>query len=325
MAALSAPEMDKHCYIFKNILKVDPREQWKFCVELQKQWEQEFSKDTVLAERMTRFRKDSALTFVWVTDKLEGSLPDDVSQKDTYRLLSELYDSDDVEAVSDAAVPDQAETNADKDRTTQLQLKQHFLALKRLLKAADERQDLSEDLIKSVHRELMKGLKTDKGEPINAGEYRMGSVSAGSHTFPDYNCIPSNMEVIVRDYNHKLRDEHDMFELASWLLFRVVSLHPFDDGNGRLCRLLWCFSLIRDGLPFPLTPSDGHEEAHDHYVKCIIEDRKRLRLCCPRVTSLTVVSVKEKWQNFIGNLSFECPQEHEKITKWLEDNNLIDI
>ena len=127
------------------------------------------------------------------------------------------------------------------------------------------------------------------------------------------------------DYNCKLRSKHDIFQLASWLLYRIVSLHPFDDGNGRICRLLWCYSLVHDGLPFPLTLSDGHEKAHVHYVKCIMEDRRKLRPGNPYLTAITVVSVKEKWENFISNLEFEYPNGYERITQWLEENDLIDI
>lgn len=315
----------KHFWLFKELLKVDPEKHWMYCTRLQNRWDREFSKDSTLVERMARFKKDSALTFVWVTDKLAGNLPDNVSQKETYRLLSELYDLEDDEVVSTR--PDKTETNAETDRMTQFQLKQHFVALKRIIKAADQKRDLSEQLIKSVHRDLMKGLKTEKGEEIKAGEYRQGPVSAGHYSFPDYESIPKSMESLVDDYNKKLKAaNHDMFELASWLLYRVVSLHPFEDGNGRLCRLLWCFSLLRDGLPFPLTLSDGHDKAHDHYVKCIIEDRRKHRSsCCPALTTLTVVSIKEKWENFISNISFEYSQGHEKITEWLEKNDLIDI
>ena len=115
----------------------------------------------------------------------------------------------------------------------------------------------------------MKGLMTEKGKPIMAGEYRSGPVSAGHHSFPDHKCIPESMKTLVTDYNSNLNTEHHMFELASWFLYQIVTLHPFEDGNGRICRLLWCYSLIRDGLPFPLTLSDGHEKAHDHYVECI--------------------------------------------------------
>ena len=335
MAAIQDPKKPafqkvKHFYLFQEILKIDPEKYWIYCTKLQNQWEQEFSKDTAFVERMARFKKDSALTFVWVTDKLAGNLPHNISQKETYRLLSELYDleADNCEAVQGAGSqtnPDKMETNAETDRTTQFQLKQHFVALKRILKAADQKHDLSEDLIRSVHRDLMKGLKTEKGEQINAGEYRQGSASAGHYSFPDYESIPGSMKILVADYNCKLKSKHDMFELASWLLYRVVSLHPFQDGNGRLCRLLWCFSLLRDGLPFPLTLSDGHDKAHDHYVKCIFDDRHKHRSGCPALTALTAVSVKQKWENFISNVSFEYSTGHEKITKWLEDNHLIDI
>ena len=152
---------------------------------------------------MVHFKKVSALTLVWVTNKLDGNLPDDISQKETYRLLSELYDSPDCN-YDDGPVPDStqtidnAQTNAEKDRTTQFQLRQHFLALKHLLQAAEENKDLSEDLIKDVHRELMKDLKTEKGKPIKAGEYRTGPVSAGNHSFPDHKCIPERMKALVQ-------------------------------------------------------------------------------------------------------------------------------
>jgi fido (protein-threonine AMPylation protein) len=316
----------KYFWLFKDVLKVDPEKLWVYCSQLQKEWDNEFSKDATLVERMARFKKDSALTFVWVADKLAGNPPGDVGQKETYRLLSELYDLKDDDDVISTTVPDQTETNAETDRRTQFQLKQHFVALKRIIKAADQKQDLSEQLIRSVHRDLMKGLKTEKGEEIRAGEYRQGPVSAGNFSFPDYKEIPKSMKSHVDSYNKKLKANHDMFELASWLLYWVVSLHPFEDGNGRLCRLLWCFSLLHDGLPFPLTLSDGHYKAHDHYVECIIKDRRVHRSpCCPALTTLTVVSIKEKWENFISNISFEYREGYEKITEWLEKNDLIDI
>lgn len=326
----------KYYYIFKDILKVDPKRHWEFCQRIQTKWEQEFSKDDVLAERMVFYRKVSALTLVWVTDNLGGKMPDDVSQKETYRLLSELYDHDDDSESSLATAPaspsldlpvsSDFETNAEKDRASQLQLKQHFFALKRLLKAAYNKEDLSEELIKSVHRDLMRGLKTEKGELINAGEYRSGPVSAGYHSFPDHKYIPESITSIVEKYNCKLKSKHDMFELASWLLFRTVSLHPFEDGNGRLCRLLWCYSLTRDGLPFPLTLNDGHNKAHDHYVQCIIKDRRDISCSdYPCLTALTVVSIKEKWDNFISNLSFEYPKGYEVITQWLKECKFTDL
>lgn len=104
---------------------------------------------------------------------------------------------------------------------------------------------------------------------------RQGPVHAGPYSFPSHECIPSGMDKILSDYNKKAADpNHDMYDLASWLLLKFVTLHPFEDGNGRMCRLLWCYSLMKDGLPFPLTISSGHPGAHHHYVKEIQADRR---------------------------------------------------
>ena len=46
---------------------------------------------------------------------------------------------------------------------------------------------------------------------------------------------------------YKFAGNHDLFELASFLL----SLHSFEDDNCQLGWLLYCYPLIRDGLPFP--------------------------------------------------------------------------
>lgn len=332
--ALKAPpdqlETIKHFYIFKTQLNVDPLKHREFCQKFQKKWDEELSKDKTLMDKMIHFKKNSSLTFVWVADKLEGRLPDDVNQKETYRLLLELYDTPQASTSCDDAGSDSltvsTSADADKGRTTQYQITQHFLALKRILQAAEKREDLSEELVKSAHGDLMKGLKTDQGEIITAGQYRLGPCSAGSYSFPDYSCIRESMKGIIAKYNSKMKSEgHDMFEVASWLLYQIVTLHPFQDGNGRICRLLWCYSLVRDGLPFPLTISARHRKAHDIYAKCIIEDRQKNRSGYPCLTALTVVSIKEKWENFISNLQFEYPEGYDKITQWLEREKLDDF
>ncbi len=50
-------------------------------------------------------------------------------------------------------------------------------------------------------------------------------------------------------YNaEKTREDHDPYELAAGLQQRVVSIHPFNDVNGRLSRLLMDWSLENDGV-----------------------------------------------------------------------------
>lgn len=146
---------------------------------------------------------------------------------------------------------------------------------------------------------MMSGLKNEDGMSINAGHYRTISVYAGTHVFPSFTCIPHSMAKIVEEYNEKFSCPHDPFELASWLHFNIVTLHPFEDGNGRMSRLLWCYSLMRDGLPFPAVLTSGHKRSQKHLVQCLNRDQNRLLMNDnPHMTTLTVVSVLLAWQEF---------------------------
>ena len=162
---------------------------------------------------------------------------------------------------------------------------------------------LTEDLIKRAHGIMMKGLRNEQGLSINAGSYRSIPVFAGCHVFPSHKCIPNRMSDIVRSYNEKAATVHDTYELASWLHFNVVSLHPFEDGNGRISRLLWCYSLMRDGLPFPAVLSSGHKKSQKHLVMCLKRDRDRFNVTDnPHMTTLTVVSVDRTWQEYFSTI-----------------------
>ena len=309
MAAISrAPKPPFMSQIDSQFQSSDLEKHWKYCIELQKQWSREFLKDGTLSWAMTRFKKNSAITFVWVAEQLDGRHANDISQTYAYGVLSKLYDKQNSESMK--------HQNLTRGSTL-LRLKQHLLALMRILKAVDEKQNLSEDLILSVHQDLMKGHIVN-GTQVKGGEYRIVPASTGCHIFPDHSYIPGVMRSIVSEYNC---NDCDMFERASWLLLRISSLHPFANGNGRLGRLLWCFSLLRDGLPFLPIPHNDR----DKYMKCIIEDSRMLQIdtgYCPCLTTLTVVHIRETWENFINNLSLEYPIMYSTIVAFISSNGV---
>ena len=355
MASSSDPPslLDKYHYFFKDILRHDPISAWKYCKQLQK-WNEEYSRDHELMKCMKRWKESRSLHLVWVSDQFGGEFPSDhdLSEKKTYILLSGSYtklldcpefEGDSLRRMVESAPDEQKVTqagvgelkgqsfmedrDAEKDRASELQLKQHLKALVFLTRAAEVGINLSENLIKWGHRFLMEGLYTEDKHTIKTGEYRTGLVSDGrGHTYIHHQVIPEVMSRLITKHN-SLQGQ-DPFERASWLLVEFLTIHPFEDGNGRMARLLWCYSLMSDGLPFPLTPLPGNKKAYKKYTECVQNDRDHLReltassTSCKWTTSLTVISITKTWMNFISNLRLESPDKHEEITKWLKENKI---
>ncbi len=256
---------------------------------------------------MKSYEKERTMNLIWQSNKLESTMPPGLTKCETYKILDELYDSSDSSTATSASdlFKDNTQLENTENRLSRRQLVQHLLAYKEVTRWSQSGKPLTEDVIKEVHRILMSNLKTEDDEPVGAGNYRTISVHADDHVFPSYDCIPKNMTDIVMNYNQKSSLDHDPYQLASWLLFQVISLHPFLDGNGRTCRLLWCASLMKDGLPFPLTLTSGHKKAHRHYVQCIEKDRRSRTADQPNLTTLTILSVRNSWNNFWFNQKYE--------------------
>ena len=247
---------------------------------------------------MSEFKNQKAINLVWMSNKLEGTLPEGATEYETYDLLQRVLENNDL--------PDVAQSTDtgrnDSKRDSQRQLLQHMSAYHRLCeKAIAEGEHLSEELILEIHAVLMEGLEND-GRPVKAGVYRKIPVHAGEHCFPSHEVVPTRMPEIVAEYNRKVAvSGHDPYQLASWFLLEVISLHPFEDGNGRLCRLLWCYSLMRDGLPFPTTLSSGHKKPYKHYIQALTKCQGSFNNEYSHLTSLTVLSVHNGWSNFFLN------------------------
>jgi Fic family protein len=264
----------------------EPIKLWRECLEARKKWEQQ-KKSVKLVKKMEKFSKKMGVKFVLLTNSLEDTLPNGVDKTKLEELLDTASDVDDDEAMF----------------SNEPQLQQHLKAFK-LLNCPLPPQ-LTEELIKEVHGVMMQDLKNEDGLAVNAGLYRRipvhcGSICSGYNEYPSWECIPDSMSKIVKEYEEKMQDEdHDPFALASWLYFKVVSLHPFVDGNGRVSRLLWCYSLMRDSLPFPAILSSGHKRAQKHLLFCLKRDSTPLMAPqVPHITTLTVLSVHNAWQEY---------------------------
>ncbi len=324
-SALRPPDMDKHSFLFKDILHCDPQIALKFSLELQNKWTSEFTEDPELSKSMATWKKNKAIHLVSASDNFHKSPPDNLSTCDTYSLLSAPYDELmckdhklilDVEPPTDSDADDLQE-DSDANRRSDRQLKQHLNAYFILMKSMHS--GLSEDLIKQVHLTLMKNLSRE-GKNIHAGQYRRCAVYAGDHDFINYERIPSCMSKLIGKYDVKFKSEnHHPFELAGWLLMEMLQIHPFEDGNGRLSRLLWCYSLQKDGLPFPVTPFPGLKKAYKNYIKCIDKDQDCVSPY-KNMTSLTLISITRSWKNFLSNLRRENEEIFQIVARWLKES-----
>ena len=120
----------------------------------------------------------------------------------------------------------------------------HFGALQYVRGLARETQPIIEADVRNLHRLVM--LRSD---PDNGGQYATGvryvDTDAGKHFFPTPAEIPARMG----DFAKWLAAVPVTPEAAFRAHRELVSIHPFDDGNGRTGRLLMNLVLIRSGYP----------------------------------------------------------------------------
>ena len=112
-------------------------------------------------------------------------------------------------------------------------------------------QKLSGSLIKELHRMLKSGTSDSQKSWFNVGEYkRLPNEVGGRETCPPED-VPKEMSILIREYNAgKKKDLDDIIDFHK----RFESIHPFQDGNGRVGRLIMFKECLANGIvPFIIT------------------------------------------------------------------------
>lgn len=123
----------------------------------------------------------------------------------------------------------------------------HPAALAAVEKEAREKR-ISEAFVLYLHSLVLKGI-SDK----YAGKYRDQDVRIGGSRFrpPAYREIPARMHAFISELNED-KGRLSPVELAALAHFRIVDIHPFLDGNGRVARLLMNLVLVKHGYPITI-------------------------------------------------------------------------
>lgn len=119
--------------------------------------------------------------------------------------------------------------------------------LKVELWAADKR-SFSEELIRQIHGIVQNGLRSKPTDYRDGQNVIRDSASGGIvYLPPEAKDVSDLMSEMVNWVNTAFSDDIPVPIIASLVHYQFVTIHPYNDGNGRTARLLSTFILQRDG------------------------------------------------------------------------------
>jgi Fic family protein len=130
-------------------------------------------------------------------------------------------------------------------------LKEHFEAINHkegiqyLNEFVKKKRELDENTILAIHKIILRNINES-----DAGHYRKENVLilGAVHIPPSAIKIPKLMSDFLQWY-YENKTKLSTVELAAWVHYKLLYIHPFIDGNGRTARLLMNLILLQHGYP----------------------------------------------------------------------------
>ena len=151
------------------------------------------------------------------------------------------------------------------------------------------------------------GLMMEDEKDVLAGEYRKSPAFAGYHIFAPASHIERYMEDAIFKFNKTKKDDPIM--AATNLFGNIINIHPFEDGNGRICRLNLAHVLIQmKCCLFAVILSSFHRRGRRHYIRTVkMFDRKPSML-----HTMIVKPLIHCWDNFLAKCKDASPMLTQK-------------
>lgn len=125
----------------------------------------------------------------------------------------------------------------------------HFRCIDLIIDRAEER--LTESLIKELHLILKSGTSDSRRDWFTVGDYKLLPNEVGGNETTAPEDVHREMQALLKEYNGK---KQKSFEDIIDLHERFESIHPFQDGNGRVGRLVMFKECLANGyVPFIIT------------------------------------------------------------------------
>lgn len=133
------------------------------------------------------------------------------------------------------------------------EIRNYYLALEYLSKELERKTPFSIELLLKVQKQIVFGESKDKiglRGPMPPGVlFAVYDSNTGNPEYipPEYNDIPKLLEELVNYINNS--DDHPIIK-AAILHYQLVTIHPFEDGNGRTARIMSNYILSYYGYGF---------------------------------------------------------------------------
>ncbi len=147
---------------------------------------------------------------------------------------------------------------------------------------------LTEKFIKELHFTLKSGTSDSRKDWFNVGDYKKLPNEVGGKETASPETVAQKVKELLKSYNKK--NEHTLEEIIDFH-YQFESLHPFQDGNGRVGRLI----MFKECLKNNIVPFVIDESLKIFYYRGLSE-----------------------WKNEKGYLTDTCLSAQDKFKKYLE-------
>ncbi len=206
---------------------------------LQMQWQESKPSKGV---QLQKLNESFAVEYTYESNRIEGCT---LSLQETYLVIHEGL------------------TISGKTMQEHLEAINHDEAIEFVTDLVNRKLELNEYRLKQIHHLVLKGI-----DRKNAGVYRQVPVRIGgsSHLPPEPYLVPKLMEDLFLFYEKEKLQMHPVL-LAAEMHERLVTIHPFIDGNGRTARLLMNLILLRHGYEIAILK--GNVKSRMAYYKAL--------------------------------------------------------
>ncbi len=151
-----------------------------------------------------------------------------------------------------ALVIEKGLTIGGKSLNEHLEAVNHQHAIEYIKDLAKQNETISERDLLQIHYLILQGINNEQ-----AGKYRNLQVliSGAKHVPPQPYLVQKEMESLFLWYNEN-KDKLHPVVLSAEIHERLVTIHPFIDGNGRTARLLMNLILLQNGFPIAILKGD---------------------------------------------------------------------